>query len=118
VTAQLVASRDDLEPGEAMRLELDSADGSLVEVALVRAEDGEYHAINDVCTHGQVSLSEGEVEGNTVECWLHGSVFDLDSGEPLSLPATRPVAVYPLTYDGDKILVDVDARATTATITD
>ena len=60
MTAQVVAERGDLEPGEAMRLELDGADGSLVEVALVRAENGEYFAISDICSHGQVSLSEGE----------------------------------------------------------
>lgn len=114
MTAQVVASREDLEPGEAMRLELDGADGSLVEVSLVRAEDGEYHAVNDICTHGQVSLSEGEVDGNTIECWLHGSVFDLMSGKPLSLPATQGVAVYPLTYDGDNILIDVDVPVAVA----
>ncbi|HLR27365.1 MAG TPA: non-heme iron oxygenase ferredoxin subunit [Ruania sp.] len=114
MTAQVVASRDDLEPGEAMRLELDAADGSLVEVALARAEDGEYYAIGDICSHGQVSLSEGEVEGTTLECWLHGSVFDLHNGKPLSLPATQPVPAYPLTYDGDNILIDVDVPVAVA----
>ncbi|CAM3651891.1 non-heme iron oxygenase ferredoxin subunit [Occultella aeris] len=109
MSAQVVAARDDLELGETLRLELDGADGSLVEVALVRAEDGEYYAINDICSHGQVSLSEGEVDGTTVECWLHGSTFDLRTGKPLSLPATRPVPVYPVSYDGDNVLVDVDA---------
>lgn len=108
MTAQVVASRDDLQPGEAMRLELDGPDGSLVEVALVRAEDGEYYAINDVCSHGQVSLSEGEVDGTTLECWLHGSTFDLRTGEPTGLPAVRPVPTYPVTYDGEHVLVDVD----------
>ncbi|WP_147917714.1 non-heme iron oxygenase ferredoxin subunit [Ruania zhangjianzhongii] len=112
MTAQVVASRDDLEPGEAMRLELDGADGSLVEVALARAEDGQYYAINDICSHGQVSLSEGEIDGDTLECWLHGSMFDLRTGRPLALPATRPVPVYPVTYDGDHVLVDVDVPAT------
>jgi 3-phenylpropionate/trans-cinnamate dioxygenase ferredoxin subunit len=108
MTAQVVASRDDLEPGEAMRLELDGPDGSLVEVALVRAENGEYYAINDVCSHGQVSLSEGEVDGTTLECWLHGSTFDLRTGEPTGLPAVRPVPTYPVTYDGEHVLVDTD----------
>jgi len=110
MTAQVVASREDLEPGETLRLELDGPDGSLVEVALVRAEDGEYYAINDVCSHGQVSLSEGEVEGTTLECWLHGSTFDLRTGRPTGLPATRAVPTYPVTYDGDDVLVDVDVQ--------
>lgn len=108
MTAQVVAERDDLEPGETLRLELDALDGSLVEVALVRAENGEYYAINDVCSHGQVSLSEGEVDGTSIECWLHGSTFDLTTGKPESLPATRPVATYPVTYDGDQVLIDID----------
>jgi 3-phenylpropionate/trans-cinnamate dioxygenase ferredoxin component len=108
MTAQVVAERDDLEPGETLRLELDAADGSLVEVALVRAEDGEYYAIGDVCTHGQVSLSEGEVDGTSIECWLHGSTFDLKTGEPESLPAIRPVPTYPVSYDGDQVLIDID----------
>ncbi|GAB2595004.1 non-heme iron oxygenase ferredoxin subunit [Pseudactinotalea suaedae] len=108
MTAQVVAERDDLEPGETLRLELDAADGSLVEVALVRAEDGEYYAIGDVCTHGQVSLSEGEVDGTSIECWLHGSTFDLKTGQPESLPAIRPVPTYPVSYDGDQVLIDID----------
>jgi 3-phenylpropionate/trans-cinnamate dioxygenase ferredoxin component len=109
VTAQVVASRGDLEPGETLRLELDGVDGRLVEVALVRDEDGEYHAINDTCSHGQVSLSEGEVDGSTLECWLHGSTFDLRTGRPTGLPAIQPVPVYPVSYDGDQVLVDIDA---------
>ena len=108
MTAQLVAGRGDLEVGETLHLELDSADGTMVEVALVHAEDGKFYALSDVCSHAQVSLSEGEVDGLTLECWLHGSTFDLRTGAPLSLPATRPVPVYPVSYQGDDVLVDVD----------
>ena len=93
----------------AVRVELATADGAPVEVAVVRDESGELHAISDVCSHGQVSLSDGEIEGHTVECWLHGSRFDLRTGKPLSPPAVRPVPVYPLTVDGEQVLVDVDA---------
>jgi len=109
MSAQVVATRDDLQPGETMRLELDGLDGSLVEIALVRAEDGNFYAIGDVCSHGQVSLSEGEVDGCTLECWLHGSTFDLRTGKPTGLPAIRPVPTYPVTYDGEQVLVDVDS---------
>jgi 3-phenylpropionate/trans-cinnamate dioxygenase ferredoxin subunit len=111
VTAQLACRVDALGPAEALRVELPGADGALVEVAVVRDEDGDWHAISDICSHGQVSLSDGEVEGCTVECWLHGSTFDLNTGRPLSLPAIRPVPVYPVTVDGEQVLVDVDARA-------
>ncbi len=107
MSAQHVCDVTDLEPGEAMRLDLETADGSPLPLSIVRAEDGEYHAISDICTHGQVSLSEGDVEGSTIECWLHGSQFDLRSGKPLSLPATSPVAVYPLTVDGEQVFVDI-----------
>jgi 3-phenylpropionate/trans-cinnamate dioxygenase ferredoxin subunit len=68
-------------------------------VCLVRTGDGAVHAIDDTCTHADVSLSEGEVEGRTIECWLHGSRFDLVTGEPTGLPATRPVAVHDVTID-------------------
>ena len=52
--------------------------------------------------------ADGEVDGCTIECWLHGSTFDLRTGKPLALPATKPVPVYPVTVDGDRVLVDVD----------
>ena len=81
-------------------------------LCLVRTDDG-VRAINDVCSHADVSLSEGEVDGQTIECWLHGSRFDLDTGQPSGLPATQPVPVYPVTIDGDTVLVDVPADVTT-----
>ncbi|GAA4422785.1 non-heme iron oxygenase ferredoxin subunit [Georgenia halophila] len=106
-----VADVGDLEPGEALALELDGPDGSLVPVALVRDEDGEFHALSDICSHGQVNLSDGEVEGSTLECWLHGSTFDLRTGRPTGLPATQPVPVYPVTIDGERVLIDLDVTA-------
>lgn len=108
MTAQLACYTADVEAGTALRVELDGADGAPVEVAVVRDADGQFHAISDICSHGQVSLSDGEVDGCTIECWLHGSTFDLRTGKPLALPATRPVPVYPVTLDGDRVLVDVD----------
>ena len=59
--------------------------------------------------HAEVSLSEGEVEDCTIECWLHGSQFDLRTGQPLSLPAIRPVPVYPVRVEGDAVLVDTES---------
>ncbi len=108
MSAQLACMTDDLPPGAAMRVELEGPDGP-VEVAVVRDAEGTFHAVSDICSHGQVSLSDGEVEGCTIECWLHGSTFDLRSGAPLALPATRPVPVYPVTIDGERVLVDVDS---------
>ena len=104
---QLACLVDDVAPGSALRVELEGENGP-VEVAIARNSDGSWHAISDICSHGQVSLSDGEVVDGTIECWLHGSTFDLNTGHPLALPATRPVPVYPLTIDGDRVLVDVD----------
>lgn len=109
MTAQIACFTGDVGPASALKVELDDVDGRPVEVAIVRDEDGVLHAINDICTHGAVSLSEGEVEGCLIECWLHGSQFDLRTGQPTSPPAMRPVAVYPLTVEGEHVLVDIDS---------
>jgi len=77
-----------------------------VPVSLVRTE-GEVFAINDICSHANVSLSEGEVDDCAIECWLHGSTFDLRTGKPSGLPATRSVPVYPVKIEGDDVLVSV-----------
>ena len=75
-----------------------------VPVAIVRAE-GEVYAIRDVCSHEEVPLSEGEVYDHTVECWLHGSCFDLRTGKPTGPPATQAVPVYQVKIDGDDVFV-------------
>jgi 3-phenylpropionate/trans-cinnamate dioxygenase ferredoxin component len=86
------------------------ADGALgVEVSgepvcLVRT-GGEVFALRDVCSHEEVPLSEGEIYDHTVECWLHGSCFDLRTGKPTGPPATKPVATYEVKIDGDDVLV-------------
>ena len=82
------------EPG-ALHVDIDGEP-----IAIARAEGGVY-AIRDVCSHADVRLSEGEVLDCTIECWLHGSAFDLRTGQPLSLPAIVPVPVYPVSIVGD-----------------
>jgi 3-phenylpropionate/trans-cinnamate dioxygenase ferredoxin component len=104
VTFQVVDGAAALEPGEALGVEIDGVD-----VCIARDEDGDWHALGDICSHGQVNLSDGDVEGCAIECWKHGSQFDLVSGRPLQLPATVPVPVYPLRSDDDGIAVDVAA---------
>jgi 3-phenylpropionate/trans-cinnamate dioxygenase ferredoxin subunit len=69
-------------------------------VAVVRSE-GQLYAIRDVCSHADVALSEGDVEGCFIECWLHGSRFDLRTGVPASLPALSAVPVYAVRIDGN-----------------
>ncbi|MGJ9423671.1 non-heme iron oxygenase ferredoxin subunit [Aeromicrobium sp. CF3.5] len=64
-------------------------------VCLVRAGDA-VHALRDECSHGQVRLSAGDVADGLIECWQHGSCFDLTTGAPTGPPATSPVSVYPV----------------------
>jgi 3-phenylpropionate/trans-cinnamate dioxygenase ferredoxin subunit len=101
-----VCGREDLALGEARRFDVDGRP-----VCLVRCEDG-FRAIGDTCSHADFSLSEGEVDLDecTIECWKHGSAFSLRTGEPESLPATRPVPVYLVTVDGDDVSVDVTSE--------
>lgn len=75
-------------------------------VCLVRT-DGAVYAVRDECTHQSVPLSEGEVADRAIECWLHGSRFDLATGRALSPPATRPVAVYDVRTDAGDVFVHV-----------
>jgi len=96
----LVCQVDDLAPGTVAQAEVDG-----VIVAMVCDSEGGIHALDDRCTHADVSLSEGEVDGCTLECWLHGSRFDVRTGEPSGPPATVPVAVYPVRIDGDDVYV-------------
>ena len=74
----------------------------------VARSEGQFFAVFDECSHAEVPLSEGDVEDCTVECWLHGSRFDLRTGEPTGLPATEPVAVYAVKVDNDEVFVDVE----------
>jgi 3-phenylpropionate/trans-cinnamate dioxygenase ferredoxin subunit len=101
MTAQRVCALGDLVQDEARRVEVDG-----VAIAVVLDSNGEVHAIGDVCTHGDISLSEGFVDGETLECWAHGSAFSLRTGKPLNLPAYEPVPVFAVTVDGDDVLID------------
>lgn len=97
-----VVGLSELESELPTQVTVDSTD-----IAVVRTEDGTVYAVNDVCSHANVSLSEGEVEGCAIECWLHGSRFDLRTGHPDSLPATQPIATYPVKIDGDDVFVAI-----------
>ena len=96
----------DLADSEPLALDLDGEP-----VAVVRVSAGDVYAIRDVCSHAEVPLSEGEVDGCTIECWLHGSRFDLRTGKPTGMPATEPVPVYPVKIEGDDVLVAIDQES-------
>ena len=95
-------SLSDVPEGGALRVELDGTP-----ICIARS-GGEVFAISDVCSHADVSLSEGDVEDGQIECWLHGSKFDLRTGAPTGLPAIKPVATYPVTVEGDDVLVKLE----------
>ena len=101
MSAQRACGLSELEQDTALRVEIDG-----VPMAVVLDSNGEVHAIGDTCTHGEISLSEGFVEGETLECWAHGSQFSLLTGKPLNLPAFEPVPVYVVQIDGDDVLID------------
>jgi 3-phenylpropionate/trans-cinnamate dioxygenase ferredoxin component len=98
---------DELEPGTARRFVVGDR-----KIAVVRLGDDVY-AIGDVCSHENISLSEGEIHAGdkTIECWKHGSEFSLETGEALTLPATKPVPVYEVRVDGGDVVVVIEAVA-------
>jgi 3-phenylpropionate/trans-cinnamate dioxygenase ferredoxin subunit len=92
----------DLHDNEALGVTIDGQD-----VALARHGE-EVFAVEDMCSHANVALSEGDVEDCTVECYLHGSRFDLRTGKPTGLPATEPVATFPVDVRGGDVYVDIE----------
>jgi len=95
---------DDIKPGNALRVTIENHP-----IALVRLEDGNFRAIDDKCSHGEISLSEGFVEDETLECWAHGAKFDLNTGVPLSLPAYEAVKIYEVIIENEEVYVEYEA---------
>ncbi|BBR59979.1 MULTISPECIES: 3-phenylpropionate/cinnamic acid dioxygenase ferredoxin subunit [Enterobacteriaceae] len=99
-------SATELPDGEALRLETSPV------IALFNV-GGEFYAINDRCSHGNASMSEGYLEDDaTVECPLHAASFCLKTGKALCLPATDPLTTYAVYVEGSDVFVDIpeDAR--------
>ena len=102
-----VCALADLAPGTATRFDVGGR-----AVAVVRIDDDVY-AIGDVCSHGEVSLSEGEVwcDEKELECWKHGSAFSLVTGHPSTLPATQPVPVYVASVVDGMVQIDLEVAS-------
>jgi 3-phenylpropionate/trans-cinnamate dioxygenase ferredoxin subunit len=77
-------------------------------VAVVRIDDA-WYAIGDRCSHAEASLAEGAIDAAavTIECPKHGASFRLATGDPCTLPATRPVPSYGVRVDGDDVIVEI-----------
>jgi len=101
MAAVKVCGVDDLSVSSAVKVTIDG-----VPIALVKDSSGDIHAIGDTCSHGEISLSEGFVEDDTLECWAHGSKFALATGKPQNFPAFEPVPVYPVTITDGEVYVD------------
>jgi len=76
-----------------------------VAVCGVRIGD-EAYAVEDTCTHSEASLSEGEISGTKIECWLHGAEFDLRTGEALTPPATAPLKTFSVKRNGNQVVIN------------
>lgn len=106
MSSHRVGTVDGLEVDRAFRVVLEG-----VPIAVVKDSAGNVFAIGDTCTHGEISLSEGFVEGDTLECWAHGSRFSLRTGKPLNLPAFEPVPVYQVEIDAEGVIT-IDPQVT------
>lgn len=91
-----VGQRSQFAPGTATRVQVANS-----AVAVVTTAQGELFAVSDTCTHAEVSLSEGDIEDCAIECWLHGSRFDLRTGEPSGPPATVALTTYDVAMSDD-----------------
>jgi len=98
-----VAGVEDIPAGEARRF-----DAGRHRICIVRIGD-DFYAIGDQCSHEDYSLSEGDVfvDEREIECWKHGTTFSLETGEPLSLPATKAVPTYNVVIEGADVIVEV-----------
>ena len=96
-----VAGVNDLQPGEMTYVEVDDTPVCLINL------DGDYHAISDICTHQDASLSDGEIIGDEIECPLHGGAFIIRTGEPASFPVVVAVEKYRVRVVGNDVQIAV-----------
>ena len=99
-----ICAVEDIKKGKAIRVKIGEE-----AIAIVRTEADQVYALNDKCSHGEISLSEGFVDNETIECWAHGAKFSLETGEALTLPAYEPVAKYEVIIDNGDIFLEIDA---------
>ena len=102
-----IGKTTDIPEGEARRFVVDR-----IEIAVANAGGGRFYAVDDICSHAEASLSEGEVDvdDETIECPRHGSTFDLRTGNPKTLPATVRIPTFPVKVEGETILIELEDR--------
>jgi len=102
MSKHLVGKVDDVAVDSMRKVVLDGE-----EICLAHAEDGNYYALSDICTHEEYSLSEGVLWGMDVECPAHGSRFNVQTGAVTGLPAVIPARTYPVIVEGDDVYVEI-----------
>lgn len=107
MTEVRVCATTDIAPGSVGAVTATDAQGNALNLAIIHSENGKWFAMINRCSHGRFKLSEGWVEGETIECTRHGSQFDLESGEALTPPASIPVQTYPVIVDGTDVYVAI-----------
>ncbi len=98
-----ICALEDIKPGKSIRVKVGD-----VAIAIVRTPNGDVKALDDKCSHGEISISEGFIDNETIECWAHGAKFDLNTGKPLSLPAYEPVATYEVLIENGDIFLEIE----------
>jgi 3-phenylpropionate/trans-cinnamate dioxygenase ferredoxin component len=101
MSAVKICALDDIATNQPLKVTIEG-----VPIAVVKDSAGVVHAIGDTCSHGEISLSEGFVEDDTLECWAHGSKFELTTGKPKNFPAFEPVPVYAVTITDGVVFID------------
>jgi 3-phenylpropionate/trans-cinnamate dioxygenase ferredoxin subunit len=101
MTAVKICAAADIAVNQPLKVTIEG-----VPIAVVKDSAGTVHAIGDTCSHGEIALSEGFVEDDTLECWAHGSKFELTTGKPKNFPAFEPVPVYSVTITDGDVYID------------
>lgn len=95
-----LCSTDDVEPGGALKVDTNGLELAVFNV------DGEFFVMDDLCSHGPGSLSEGFIEGDVIECPFHNGQFSIRTGDVVSPPCMVPQKTYPVTVEGGKVFID------------
>jgi MocE subfamily Rieske [2Fe-2S] domain protein len=96
-----VAKTADLDEGEAMQVVVGGREIAIYNLG------GAFYATDDICTHAYASLADGYIEGEKIECPLHGGCFEIKTGKAVTAPCTEDLKTYPVKVDNGSILVGV-----------
>ena len=99
VTFHQVATTDQLDEDEAIQVIVDGKEIAIVNLG------GEFYALDDICTHAYASMADGYIEGDCIECPLHGAQFNIKTGKAETPPATEDLKCYEIKIEGSNILV-------------